>query len=100
MIGNGSALISHDMSFPAGLRVNEQQFSIGESLNFVSHDLPTLFEQFRRGSSRDSRAQKGAGLGLRFVAVTLQRHHGTVRVNSTPGCGSEFVLSLPRMGIQ
>ncbi|MGI9295955.1 MAG: sensor histidine kinase [Pseudomonadales bacterium] len=72
-------------------------FVTDPGIGIPAKDIPTLFEQFRRGSSRDSLAQKGAGLGLRFVAVTLQRHHGTVRVNSALGRGSEFVLSLPCM---
>lgn len=66
-------------------------------IGIPANDIPTLFEQFRRGSSRDSRAQTGAGLGLRFVAVTAQRHNGAVQVSSMPGCGSEFMLSLPCM---
>ncbi|MGI9286988.1 MAG: sensor histidine kinase [Pseudomonadales bacterium] len=66
-------------------------------ISIPANDLPTLFEQFRRGSSSGSRAQNGAGLGLRFVTVTAQRHNGFVKVNSALGRGSEFMVSLPRM---
>ncbi len=74
-------------------------YVIDYGIGIPADDIPILFEQFRRGSSLDSRSQKGAGLGLRFVAVTLQRHNGTVKVNSAPGRGSEFMVSLPRLDI-
>ena len=74
-------------------------YVVDYGIGIPADDIPILFEQFRRGSSRDSRSQKGAGLGLRFVAVTLQRHNGTVKVNSVPGRGSEFMLSLPRLDV-
>jgi signal transduction histidine kinase len=35
------------------------------------------------------------GLGLSFVAWIARAHQGTVRVESTPGQGSRFIVSLP-----
>ncbi|MGI9286314.1 MAG: CHASE2 domain-containing protein [Pseudomonadales bacterium] len=75
-------------------------YVIDHGIGIPADDIPILFEQFRRGSSRDSRSQSGAGLGLRFVAVTLQRHNGAVKVNSAPGRGSEFMISLPRLELR
>ncbi|MCB1882190.1 MAG: HAMP domain-containing histidine kinase, partial [Gammaproteobacteria bacterium] len=39
--------------------------------------------------------QSGTGLGLSFVLVVAQKHHGSVRVESTPGQGSSFYLRIP-----
>ncbi|MFK8019894.1 MAG: CHASE2 domain-containing protein [Pseudomonadales bacterium] len=64
-------------------------------IGIPEEDLPHLFEQFRRGSSEESRTRKGAGLGLRFIAVTAQRHSGSVQVKSRIGEGSEFSVRLP-----
>ena len=75
-------------------------YVIDHGIGIPADDIPILFEQFRRGSSRDSRSQRGAGLGLRFVAVTLQRHNGVVKVHSIPGRGSEFKVSLPRLDVR
>ncbi len=75
-------------------------YVIDHGIGIPPDDIPILFEQFRRGSSRDSLSQKGAGLGLRFVAVTLQRHNGVVQVNSIPERGSEFKVSLPRLEVR
>jgi len=37
----------------------------------------------------------GTGLGLAIVRGVVEAHRGTVRVKSSPGCGSEFSLQLP-----
>lgn len=37
----------------------------------------------------------GTGLGLSIVYRIVQRHHGDIKVESTPGAGTTFTLSLP-----
>lgn len=68
-------------------------------IGIPEQDLPHLFEQFRRGSSKESRTRSGAGLGLRFIAVTAQRHKGTVSVTSELGSGSQFSIRLPLLDL-
>jgi two-component system NtrC family sensor kinase len=38
---------------------------------------------------------KGVGLGLAVVYGIVQRHHGSVEVESTPGVGTVFIVRLP-----
>ena len=38
---------------------------------------------------------KGTGLGLSVVYGIIKKHHGNIRVKSTPGQGSRFIISLP-----
>ena len=38
---------------------------------------------------------KGSGLGLSLVRHIAQAHGGEVEVESTPGKGSKFTLTLP-----
>ena len=40
-------------------------------------------------------ASGGAGLGLSLVKWIVDRHHGTVTVDSTPDKGSIFRVTLP-----
>ena len=39
---------------------------------------------------------KGVGLGLSVVYGIVQRHEGTITVESSPGRGTTFVITLPR----
>ena len=57
--------------------------------------LPRLFERFYRVQKDRSRACGGTGLGLAIVKHILILHRGRVTVNSTPGQGTCFTLTLP-----
>jgi heavy metal sensor kinase len=53
------------------------------------------FERFFRGDSARSSATEGAGLGLSLAHWIVGRHHGAITVESTPGEGSTFTVTLP-----
>jgi PAS domain S-box-containing protein len=55
-------------------------------------DKQVIFEIFRR---LDPEARSGEGLGLTIVRKILDRHSGRVWVESEPGKGSKFFVSLP-----
>lgn len=52
-----------------------------------------LFERFYRGDR--SRHLAGNGLGLSLARAVAHAHGGEIRVESSPGVGSTFTLSLP-----
>ncbi len=56
--------------------------------------LPRLFERFYRIDTGRSREMGGTGLGLSIVKHLVEAMGGEVRVESTPGIGSAFSLSL------
>ena len=58
-------------------------------------DQPHLFERFYRVRKDRSRDGGGSGLGLSIVKHTIQAHGGTVVLDSSPGAGATFVISLP-----
>jgi two-component system phosphate regulon sensor histidine kinase PhoR len=58
--------------------------------------LPRLFERFYRVDPGRSRDMGGTGLGLAIVKHISQVHGGTVSVESTPGVGTTFSLTIPR----
>ncbi len=53
-----------------------------------------IFEPFYQVDAARSRAT-GSGLGLAISRAVVKRHHGKLTVDSTPGAGSTFVVSLP-----
>ncbi len=58
-------------------------------------DLPHIFERFFRVSTGNVHDVKGFGLGLHYVQQIARAHGGDVSVESVPGQGSTFTLSLP-----
>ncbi|KMW57258.1 Phosphate regulon sensor protein PhoR (SphS) [Candidatus Rhodobacter oscarellae] len=57
--------------------------------------LPRLTERFYRVDSHRSREIGGTGLGLAIVKHIVNRHRGRLRIESTQGQGSRFVVILP-----
>jgi heavy metal sensor kinase len=56
-------------------------------------ELPRIFERLFRGDT--SRTERGLGLGLSLVRAIVEAHGGMVSVESEPGKGSVFTVSLP-----
>jgi two-component system phosphate regulon sensor histidine kinase PhoR len=57
--------------------------------------IPRLTERFYRVDPGRSRSTGGSGLGLAIVKHVLQRHGGTLEVQSTLGVGSTFTCNFP-----
>ena len=57
--------------------------------------LPRIFDRFYRVDPARSRATGGTGLGLAIVRHVARVHGGRVEVESEPGRGSRFAVTLP-----
>lgn len=57
-------------------------------------DLSRIFERFQRVRGTQSRTQEGTGIGLALVQELAHLHGGEVKVRSTEGQGSQFVVSI------
>lgn len=62
-----------------------------------AEDAQRVFERFYRADSSRTRASGGFGLGLSIVDSLVAAHGGAVSVDTAPGHGCRFKVSLPRI---
>jgi len=96
---NNSLKYSQDRKY---IGVNLYRANGSVNLEVVDHGIGIppqervkIFEKFYRVGDPLVHNTKGSGLGLSLVQHIVQAHGGTVQVDSTPGQGSKFTISLP-----
>lgn len=73
--------------------VSDSQVELGVAdtgVGIAPEHLPRVFDLYF------TTREQGSGLGLSMVYRTAQLHDGTVHVESSPGRGARFTLTLPR----
>ncbi|WP_420992532.1 response regulator [Cupriavidus sp. 30B13] len=64
-------------------------------IGIAAAELPRLFERFHRVEGAAGRSIEGSGIGLALVQELVKLHGGEIRVQSAPGEGSCFTVTLP-----
>jgi len=67
-----------------------------EGIGIPKAELPQLFHRYFRARNASARQISGVGVGLYVVHEILERHNGTIEVQSVEGKGSTFTVCLPR----
>lgn len=68
---------------------------VDHGIGIDRRDQTKIFEKFYRAGDPLVHNTKGSGLGLSLVRHISQAHGGDIEVESSPGRGSKFTLSLP-----
>jgi signal transduction histidine kinase len=66
-------------------------------LGLDEKDLQEIFRSFKKLSARPTGGETSTGLGLLIVKKIIDKHNGTINVESRKGVGSAFRVSLPRL---
>ena len=69
---------------------------VDTGMGIAANELPHIFERFYRVDRSRHKAIDGTGLGLSIVKHGINFHHGTIRVVSTVGKGTEFIIKFPK----
>jgi len=97
IIGN-AIKYSHDgskVTLQADIQDNNILVSIKDTGIGVSEDdLPHIFDGFYRGKAGQA-AATGHGIGLAVSRQIIEAHNGMISVESEPGKGTTFIISLP-----
>ncbi len=87
------------ITLSAGAENGSVCFAVKDNgIGLSPRDTKRIFKRFFQVDQRLSRSGGGCGLGLSIVKFIVTAHHGSVRVESQPGRGSTFIISLPASG--
>lgn len=79
--------------------LRDRQLTIRVSDNGIgipASEQSRVFDKFYRGSNIADPSLPGIGLGLSYVRLLVEAHHGNVSLSSQPGKRTEIVINIPQ----
>lgn len=68
---------------------------VDRGIGISKSDQEKIFEEFYRSADTRVRRKKGTGIGLSIVRYIISAHGGSLSVDSEPGQGATFTVTLP-----
>lgn len=97
LLSNAFKYTPADKSITVNITTKEKTVEIevaDEGIGIAVEKQHSLFQRFE-SLVKQNILQPSSGIGLSLVKEMVEMHHGTITVNSQPGIGSRFTVSLP-----
>ncbi len=98
LLGNAARYTPAGGSIGVSVRVDSGCALIEVSdtgIGIAEEDLPHVFSRFWRADAARASSTGGLGIGLAVTKEIVERHKGTIGVNSRTGAGTKFTIRLP-----
>ena len=98
LIDNAIKYSPHGGRVQVGLKAVDGHAAISvcdTGIGISESDLPHVFDRFWRADKVRSRGTGGTGLGLSIARWIVEQHQGSIEVQSAPGQGSSFIVTIP-----
>jgi PAS domain S-box-containing protein len=98
LIMNAIKYSGHSKSIDVTINANGNNVAIeikDQGIGIDSEDIGKIFERFYRSKKNNVETYPGFGIGLFISKEIMQRHNGTILVESSNGNGSTFTVILP-----
>lgn len=80
----------------ACIRDEFAEISVSDTgVGIPAEEHETVFDKFYQVGHTTKGVREGTGLGLAITRQLVEEHHGTITLQSEPGQGSRFTVSLP-----
>jgi signal transduction histidine kinase len=87
------------LTIEAADRTDSIEITIADTGSGIEpNNLENIFDMFftTKADKRSAAENSGAGLGLAFCKMVIDNHEGLISVESEPGNGSKFRITLPK----
>jgi two-component system phosphate regulon sensor histidine kinase PhoR len=68
-------------------------------IGIPEQDIPRIFDEFYRAKNARKENSSGSGLGLPIAKFIVEKHSGSITLNSVEGEGTVFTVRLPAISV-